>query len=258
MLSCRYSGPGSVQYNRRLTSADCIVDLISCGKDQSIPPLPLVPYAMSMALTIIYRALRDNERDKHTAYENLLLCCNALDAMTKRWTSTKRVVQLAKRLLKLLNKSRVMNAHPGNINDDRRPESRAGPSAVTAADNPSTLRHRNSRCTSTEQVAKAPTGACQTQDSVQSDLVAHIDENSLQYSAELWPEIDASYFQLDRAIYDLFDDSLPIASQDPAAWNYVRFTMNENNYTSNNFQFSLNFVSPDLEYSTKHLYENVP
>ncbi|KAJ5826246.1 hypothetical protein N7474_003384 [Penicillium riverlandense] len=256
MLSCRYSGPGSVQYNRRLASADRIVDLTSCNKGQNLPPLPLVPYAMSMALTVIYRALRDNQRDTKSAYDDLLVCCNALEAMSKMWTSTKRVVQLAKRLLKVINKPGVMNSrHPGNSTDHLRRE--AGPFTVTAADNSSTIRHRaDSGCSNAEEIATIPLGASQSHKAVHNGHAAHRDEYT-QQSNKMWLGSETSDFQLDRAIFDLFDDSLPIAFQDPATLDYIHFSMNENSYSSNNFQFCSNFASPDLEYGDDSLHAHI-
>ena len=258
MLSCRYSGPGSVQYNRRLASAGRIIDLTSCNKGQNLPPLPLVPYAMSMALTVIYRALRDNQHDTKTAYDNLLVCCNALEAMSKLWTSTKNVVQLAKRLLKLINKTGAMKSrHPDNSNDHLRRGSEAGPSTVTAADDSSTIRHRaDNGCSNTEEIANVPPGASQTHKAVQNGDAARWDERT-QQSNKMWLESETSHFQPDRAIFDLFDDSLPIAFQDPATLDYIHFSMNENSYSSNNFQFCSNFASPDLEYGNESLHANM-
>ncbi|KAF7180578.1 hypothetical protein CNMCM7691_009869 [Aspergillus felis] len=238
ILSCRYSGPGSVQYNRRLASADRIVDLTSYDKAQNLPPLPLVPYAMSMALTVIYRALRDNQRDTKTAYDSLLVCCNALEAISTLWTSTKGVVQLAKRLLKLINKPGIMDSwHPDNSNDHLRQEREAGPSTVTAADNSSTIRHRaDNGCSNAEEIATVPIGASQTHTPVHNGHAAHSDENT-QRPNEMWLGSETSHFQFDRAIFDLFDDSLPIAFQDPATLDYIHFSMNENSYSCSNFQF---------------------
>ncbi|KAJ5157253.1 uncharacterized protein N7482_008353 [Penicillium canariense] len=257
MLSCRYSGPGSVQYNRRLASADRIVELTSCKKGQNLPPLPLVPYAMSMALTVIYRALRDNQRDTKAAYDNLLVCCNALEAMSKLWTSTKRVLQLAKRLLKLMNKPGVMNSrHLNNSNDHLRQGSEANPSMVTAADNSSITRHgADNGCTNAEEIATTPPGASRTHKIVHNGHGAQCDENA-QQSNKPWPGSGTSHFQLDSAIFDLFDDSLPIAFQDPATLDYIHFSMNENSYSSN-FQFCSSFASPDLEYGDDSLHANI-
>ncbi|CAI0652365.1 unnamed protein product, partial [Colletotrichum noveboracense] len=105
MLSCRYSGPGSPQYNRRLASAGGVLKIISKEGSDRLPPLPLVPYAVSMATTVIYRALRDGQRDPETACEDLSLCCKALDVLSERWTTVKGVARLAKRLLRFIQRS---------------------------------------------------------------------------------------------------------------------------------------------------------
>ncbi|KAJ4144999.1 hypothetical protein LMH87_003864 [Akanthomyces muscarius] len=62
MLSCRFSGPGTVPYRRRLASADAILLIASEQGADALPPLPLIPYAVSLSTTMIYRALRDGQR----------------------------------------------------------------------------------------------------------------------------------------------------------------------------------------------------
>jgi hypothetical protein len=99
MLSCRHSGPGTVHYKRRLDSADLILEMMGNGGHESLPPLPLVPYAIAFATTVIYRALRDRERPIELAFRDLRLCCNILDTVSQRWTSVRGVARLAKRLL---------------------------------------------------------------------------------------------------------------------------------------------------------------
>ncbi|OJJ60091.1 hypothetical protein ASPSYDRAFT_921394 [Aspergillus sydowii CBS 593.65] len=94
MLSCRYSGPRSTQYTRRLASADRIVHIIT-ATDHGFPPLPLVPYAVSMATTVVYRAWRDKVRDLHSTYANLCLCCEALEALSASWTGARGFARLA-------------------------------------------------------------------------------------------------------------------------------------------------------------------
>jgi hypothetical protein len=55
----------------------------------------------------------------------------------------------------------------------------------------------------------------------------------------------------------LFDDSLPIAFQDPATLDYIHFSMNENSYSSSNFQLYSDFASPDIEYGNESLHANM-
>ncbi|BCS23927.1 fungal specific transcription factor domain-containing protein [Aspergillus puulaauensis] len=97
MLSCRYSGPRSPQYTRRLASADRIVHIITETGNEGLglPPLPLVPYAVSMATTVVYRAWRDKVRDLHSTYAGLCLCCEALEALSLVWTGARSVASLA-------------------------------------------------------------------------------------------------------------------------------------------------------------------
>ncbi|KAK2032531.1 hypothetical protein LX32DRAFT_555332, partial [Colletotrichum zoysiae] len=98
MLSCRYSGPGSVQYTRRLASADCVLNIITQETADGLPPLPLVPYAMSMSTTVIYRALRDGERLPERAYDDLEACSRNLETLSLVWSSARGVAKLVKRL----------------------------------------------------------------------------------------------------------------------------------------------------------------
>ncbi|EXF79881.1 hypothetical protein CFIO01_05248 [Colletotrichum fioriniae PJ7] len=91
MLSCRYSGPKSVQYQRRLSSADSVLRIVCLEGPANLPPLPLVPYAMSMSTTVIYRALRDGERAPEEAYNDLGACYDNLIILSQLWTSAKGV-----------------------------------------------------------------------------------------------------------------------------------------------------------------------
>ena len=63
--------------------------------DLDLPPLPLVPYAVSMATTVVYRAWRDKVRDLHSTYANLCLCCEGLEALSLSWTGARGFARLA-------------------------------------------------------------------------------------------------------------------------------------------------------------------
>jgi hypothetical protein len=105
MLSCRFSGPGSTIYNRRLSSADRVLQILSQDRHQDLPPLPLIPYAMSMSTTVIYRALRNNSRSFEVAQNDLKACCGVLSTLGRQWTRAKRVAGLVHRLLRDLKSS---------------------------------------------------------------------------------------------------------------------------------------------------------
>ncbi|KAF2159213.1 hypothetical protein M409DRAFT_61032 [Zasmidium cellare ATCC 36951] len=100
MLSCRHGRPGSGTYSRRLESAERVVALLHGKGHEDVPPLPLVPYTLSMGTSVIYRALVDGQRTPWEAQNELTKCCDSLEVFSQRWTSAKGITRLAKRLLK--------------------------------------------------------------------------------------------------------------------------------------------------------------
>ncbi|KAE9573446.1 hypothetical protein CGMCC3_g10265 [Colletotrichum fructicola] len=220
MLSCRYSGPGSLQYNRRLASAGGVLEIISKEGSDRLPPLPLVPYAVSMATTVIYRALRDGQRDPETACEDLSLCCKALDVLSERWTTVKGVARLAKRLLRFIQRS-LREEQPqctclGPAVPDR------GTLAVASRNGLSNSAPDggNAPSSARSQLNAAPDSLHRNQ-SIDKDL-GGISEAQLQTSTgDLWDQGDVSYLQLDRAFYDMFDDGMPDIFRDPATWDFM-------------------------------------
>jgi hypothetical protein len=180
MLSCRYSGPGTTQYIRRLESADRVLEVISREGCEGLPPLPLVPYAMSMSTTVIYRALHDGTRDIDTAREDLYRCCDALDGLSQRWTSVRGVAKLAKRLCRLISDGTLNGSR-----DAHRPTS----SATTV----STLPISTNTSANTDQVG-----------------YLYSDETFQRQLSEIWPNFDVTYAQIDWAFQDYgFDMEFP-------------------------------------------------
>lgn len=100
MLSCRYSPPGTIQYDRRLSSAGAVLAIIGDDKEPDLPPLPLIPYAMAMSTTVLYRALRDNKRDASTGLAQLRRCCDVLKSLGNCWTSVHGICRLAREICK--------------------------------------------------------------------------------------------------------------------------------------------------------------
>ncbi|KAG9188491.1 hypothetical protein G6011_02414 [Alternaria panax] len=176
MLACRYNGPGTRQYNRRLKAADRVLAIVSREGCEGLPPLPLVPYAMSMSTTVIYRALHDGARDIDTAREDLHRCCDVLDDLSQRWTSVRGVAKLAKRLCRLIDDGTLIT---------RQPTSRG----------------------TTDSTLPVPANI-----SVITDQVGNMysDEAFQRQLSEIWPSFDATYTQMDWALNDYgFDMEFP-------------------------------------------------
>ncbi|EDU51011.1 conserved hypothetical protein [Pyrenophora tritici-repentis Pt-1C-BFP] len=199
MLSCRYSGPGSVQYSRRFTSAHRVLDLVSNEGIDAFPPLPLVPYAMSMSTTVIYRALHDGERGIGAACEDLRRCCEVLDGLGRRWTSVRGVGRLAERLWGVIESG----ALDGLVDGDGSGRD-SGTRSTTAASGCSVgivPEHGHTSASDTVVVA--------VQDSTttlpQEPRLPYNNEVFQRQLTEIWPGIDTSYSQIDWTFQDWFD-----------------------------------------------------
>lgn len=259
MLSCRYSGPGTPHYDRRLASADRILEIVSKEGKDDLPPLPLIPYAVSMSTTMVYRAFRNGQRDAHTAYEHLKCCCDALDSLSQRWTSAKGIARLAKRLLKVLSRSGSVNGQK-LINGEhvqREASSVAAPS-TTAGDNrrPSTMETlQSSGRKSSPSVNKAP-GLGLNDAATQRERISNSEINAPFNPVENWQALDASYSQLDRAFGELFDYGMPNVFRDPTTLDFLA-SNEEASSTGSDFQIPAYF-SPDLDFGYTGVAGNGP
>lgn len=220
MLSCRFSGPGTTPYNRRLTSADRILELVSQERPGDLPPLPLVPYAVSMSTTMIYRALGDGQREFSAACNNLSLCCTVLHSLSKNWTGVRGVSKLARKLWNVLSDSATSDPSSASATSVAQvmspPTDNCGVEASRY--NGNTLRQHSfddgSSVTSvypesTRTLASPP----QLSDASRSG----------QYEPPRpLPGFDPTFFQLDTAFNDLFDGGVPNFFRPHTAWEIGR------------------------------------
>ncbi|CAG9948118.1 unnamed protein product [Clonostachys rosea f. rosea IK726] len=227
MLSCRYSGPGAAQYDRRLASADRILRIFTQGGHENFPPLPLVPYALSMSTTVIYRALRDGQRDLAAAYEDLRSCCDALDALGQRWTSAKGVAKIAKRLCTISARasqnSQLRETTQGLPNDryaDSQVASRNSLNPITR-----TSVEENALVNQESILTSSLTGG----EILPDEQLSSRDQLWQGQSLGPWPGAmdDPSCVPLDRAFYDLFDYSIPDVFRGPATCEFLQLVHNE-------------------------------
>lgn len=103
ILSCRAGGPTSRSYQRRIVSADRIQKLTAKGLGAELPPVPLVPYAVSLSLTVAYRGLRDSHSDPVKAQSDLAARCDILESFHKTWWTADAMAKLGRKALKSLN-----------------------------------------------------------------------------------------------------------------------------------------------------------
>ncbi|KAJ9608750.1 hypothetical protein H2200_006521 [Cladophialophora chaetospira] len=116
ILSCRAGGPTTASYARRISAASRIQDLLSDGKHLQVPPLPLIPYAVGLTLTVTYRGLRDNAfDDPERAQADLATRCEMLESLSTYWWTADAMARLGRKALKSLKETGVRRASVANI-----------------------------------------------------------------------------------------------------------------------------------------------
>ncbi|RSL61227.1 hypothetical protein CEP53_005197 [Fusarium sp. AF-6] len=224
MLSCRHSGPENIHYTRRLASADRILEMLAHGQHETLPPLPLVPYAMAMATTVIYRALRDRVRDIDASSRDLSLCCEALDTLGQSWTTAQGVAKLAHRLMSSSNLGSMRQRVEATDRSDS--TATAGPTD----ERPIVTSHQPiNQPAGTEEVVIPTPVSLQSEQGFHGD---HTSDNPQYLSEQLiepWVGFDASQFQLQMAFDDLFSHGISDVFRDPASWELLHMANNGSN-----------------------------
>ncbi|KAK1994905.1 hypothetical protein LX36DRAFT_583483 [Colletotrichum falcatum] len=215
MLSCRYSGPGSVQYMRRLTSADCVLKIITQETPNGLPPLPLVPYAMSMSTTVIYRALRDGERLPELAHNDLEACSKGLEALSLVWTSAEGVAKLVRKLRRYTSQDKFYKRLFDDADctcENSGPESEnliSSHSGITVSDC-----HHEMDSDYTQPSNHSVSTPTQARNSLGGQGTPDDQASQAQYNST-WVGTGISYMDIDRAFYDFFNYEMPSIFRDP-------------------------------------------
>ncbi|RSL80494.1 hypothetical protein CEP51_006527 [Fusarium floridanum] len=224
MLSCRHSGPENIHYTRRLASADRILEMLAHGQHEALPPLPLVPYAMAMATTVIYRALRDRVRDIDTSSKDLSLCCEALDTLGQSWTTAQGVAKLAHRLMSSSNLGSIRQRVEAPARSDS--TTSTGPTDERSL---ITTHPPINQSVGTEEVVIPTPVSLPSEQGFHGD---HTSDNPPYLSEQLiepWVGFDASQFQLQMAFDDLFSHGISDVFRDPASWELLHMANNGSN-----------------------------
>lgn len=100
ILACRLGGPRTVSYHRRITCANSIQRLTADDKHKQLPTLPLLPYAISLSLTVAYRGLRDGSYESSKAEADLAARCALLETLNKTWWTADAMGKLGRKALK--------------------------------------------------------------------------------------------------------------------------------------------------------------
>ena len=108
ILSCRNASPNHASYTRRILAANRIESLLShpttahpeTPTPLAISPIPLVPYAIGLSLTVAYRGLRDHSSDHSRTASALSARCEMLESLSSRWWTADAMAKLGRKALK--------------------------------------------------------------------------------------------------------------------------------------------------------------
>jgi hypothetical protein len=88
-------------YVRQSLSATRIIHLLNVEAPEMLPPLPIVPYALGMALSVVYRHFRSRRLKVHVnrATEEIKQCVRLLDRLRNAWWSAGTTADLGRAVL---------------------------------------------------------------------------------------------------------------------------------------------------------------
>ncbi|KAH8732487.1 fungal-specific transcription factor domain-containing protein [Phaeosphaeriaceae sp. PMI808] len=100
-LSINAPVKSSPSYVRQSLSATRVIHLLNAESPEMLPPLPIVPYALGVALSVVYRHFRSRRLKVHVnrATEELKQCVRLLDRLRNAWWSAGTMADLGRAVL---------------------------------------------------------------------------------------------------------------------------------------------------------------
>ena len=112
ILSCRLRtinihSDSNISYLRQCNSAQQIVSIMQLKLHSCLAPLPIIPYAVSLSLSVAYRQLRQTrlETTKELAKHQVEMCAKVLEELSSTWWSASSMAKLARKALLELDKA---------------------------------------------------------------------------------------------------------------------------------------------------------
>ncbi|KAK4633531.1 hypothetical protein CLAFUR0_02570 [Fulvia fulva] len=201
------SGPSYVRQNL------CSIELHRLMKSQLftlLHPLPILPYAISLALSVSYQHLRQAQlnHQQEDAREDFRTCCKVLQTLRRTWSSADVIATIAKKVLDEVNKVSDLSSFRVSRLSDR---ARNSPGICTASlARPDTIiDQREDQDTEAEGTDLADTAA-----------VHDLNGVSTQYNPELFEGMDDLFGTYMDPNYPVnLDDFSFVDDLSPLDWN---------------------------------------
>lgn len=107
-------------YIRQSLSATRVISILSTEPPENLPPLPIIPYALSLAMSVVYRHFRQRKLQMHKnrAKEELNSCVMLLNRLRTSWWSAGAMADLGRAALSNADRSdRPKSAQTPDGND---------------------------------------------------------------------------------------------------------------------------------------------
>ena len=106
ILACRAGNPSTASYKRRVSAAARIQEITNAETESPIPGLPLLPYAVSLSLTVAYRVSRNSRpgSERNGAQADLTSRCEILERLSRRWYQAEAMANVGRKALRSLER----------------------------------------------------------------------------------------------------------------------------------------------------------
>ncbi|PLB50491.1 hypothetical protein P170DRAFT_381234 [Aspergillus steynii IBT 23096] len=151
ILSCRYKpserpDASKPSYTRQNLAAIriCSIAATECGR--TLPPLPIVPYALALSMGVSYQQLRSSKLITHfdRARASLEACCSLLEDIGSCWYSAEAMARLGR---KALHQIQEVRSDPGQRRRDLKSQAESQTDQPeTSASCPSLPTHEGACC----------------------------------------------------------------------------------------------------------------
>ncbi|KKY25374.1 putative fungal specific transcription [Phaeomoniella chlamydospora] len=228
ILACREDNSATASYSRQALAALRIQALLTVELVSELAPLPIVPYAASLALSVAYRHLRKAEIPSRvrTSIANLRICTEILERYAKVWWCATAMAKLGRKVLDRYQEGHFPKTY-------RHPKTTSGITSSTAPGTTSInfQKPRNSLdILSTAAAAHGKNRPDGDDPAGDGGLVGHDantgPSNNLQLSTDETQLLPENFFQdFDTLFGDYLDPSQPL--------NYLDMGIFDNNDTLN-------------------------
>ncbi|EKG20720.1 Transcription factor fungi [Macrophomina phaseolina MS6] len=196
---------------RQSLSAVRVISILSHEFPDDLPPLPIVPYALSLAMSVAYRQFRRSKLQGHKnrAKEDLKTCCHLLNRLRATWWCAGCMADLGTAALHKAEKAEQRPITPASgtrASDAFRAESATPGSHDTSRDASDPLERDTHPNTTVRSLLNVPTVPHmmpgQPQHTVSNERVAQTTPNSADFNNESpdWLNFDNAFENMDTLL----------------------------------------------------------